>query len=253
VKKNISIVILTLMVSVIVLCASGRNHTNGDGNGGQKLASGQDSVSYIIGRDVGSQIQELGAEVDIEAFALGVREALDNAESRIDSLSADSIRRDLAMQMQEHMAQQQLEEAKAGQREGEAFLRANSKKKGVRTTESGLQYTIIERGTGAMPRMGDSVQIQYVGMLLDSTVFDSTLPGEEAVFELERIIPGLAEGIMLMQEGARYRFFVPSELAYGVTGAPPVVPPNATLIFDVELQEVIGGRGIPPQSGLWAR
>ncbi|MDO5577458.1 MAG: FKBP-type peptidyl-prolyl cis-trans isomerase, partial [Fibrobacter sp.] len=155
----------------------------------------------------------------------------------IDSMAADSIRRQFANQVQEQMEEDQEEQAKEYKELSEAFLAQNKEREGVETTKSGLQYEILAQGDGPSAESSDSVRVSYTGMLVDSTVFDST--AEPVVLELARTIPGLAEGIKLMNQGSEYMFYVPSELAYGEQGIPPIIPPNAALIFRVKLDDVL--------------
>lgn len=122
---------------------------------------------------------------------------------------------------------------------GEKFLEDNAKKEGVTVTASGLQYKVITPGTGKSPQATDTVEVHYEGTLIDGTVFDSSYRrGESIEFPLNRVIPGWTEGVQLMQEGGKYRFFIPSRLAYGPRGAGGVIGPNQALIFDVELIKV---------------
>ncbi len=121
---------------------------------------------------------------------------------------------------------------------GREFLEENAKNDSVVQTESGLQYMVLKEGTGAKPGPTDNVTVHYTGRLLDGTVFDSSMDGEPATFPLNRVIAGWTEGLQLMSEGAKYRLFIPSELAYGENGAGDKILPNSTLIFDVELIKV---------------
>ena len=124
---------------------------------------------------------------------------------------------------------------------GAAYLAANKGKPGVHTTASGLQYEILTAGTGPKPLPGDSVKVHYEGKLLDGTVFDSSVArGEPATFPLRQVIAGWTEGVQLMPTGSKYRFTVPSDLAYGPSGAGGVIPPNAVLVFDIELLAIVG-------------
>ena len=144
---------------------------------------------------------------------------------------------------QEQEAKQRAAMAENGKKlkaEGEAYLAENAKKDGVTTTASGLQYTVIKEGTGKSPKATDTVVCHYEGFLTNGTVFDSSVQrGEPAVFGLQQVIAGWTEGLQLMQEGAKYRFFIPYRLAYGEGGAGGSIPPYAALIFDVELIQVM--------------
>lgn len=122
---------------------------------------------------------------------------------------------------------------------GKTFLDENGKRVEVKTTASGLQYEVLEEGTGKMPAATDSVTVHYTGKLIDGTVFDSSVErGEPATFGVTQVIPGWVEALQMMKEGAKWRLFIPSNLAYGPNGAGNVIGPNATLIFDVELIKV---------------
>ncbi len=204
------------------------------------LRNYQDSLSYIIGRDVGAQLKELETTVAISPFSLGVEQALKGTPSMIDSVRADSIRRKFSMEVQEKLSKKQAQLAEENLQKSRDFLAENKKNPNVKSTSSGLQYIIISKGKGDRPAQTDSVKVNYKGMLLDSTVFDSTMAGNPVSLDLGRVIPGLSEGIQLMNVGSKYRFFIPPDLAYGPSGAPPAIPPNAVLIFDITLQEIIG-------------
>jgi len=193
-------------------------------------------VSYMIGRQVGDQLKTSQFPgFNLDNLYKGIQEALDNAEM---PLSQEQI------EGAYEVIQAELQKAKAAAEEkmkedGAAFLEENAKKDGVVVTESGLQYEVLEEGEGASPEATDMVKVHYRGTLLDGTEFDSSYKrGEPAEFPLNRVISGWTEGVQLMKEGAKYRFHIPSELAYGArsTGA---ITPNSTLIFDVELLEVV--------------
>jgi len=129
--------------------------------------------------------------------------------------------------------------AAANKKQGEEFLAANAKKEGVKTLPSGLQYVVLKEGTGKKPQATDEVEVHYHGTLIDGTVFDSSVDrGEPANFPVNRVIPGWVESLQLMKEGAKWRVFIPSKLAYRQRGAPPKIGPNETLIFEIELLHV---------------
>lgn len=134
----------------------------------------------------------------------------------------------------------QAEAGKAAKKEGEAFLAENAKKEGITVTKSGLQYEVLQEGAGKQPKATDTVRCHYEGRLLDGTIFDSSYKrNEPADFGLQQVIAGWTEGVQLMSEGAKYRFYIPYMLAYGEGGAGAMIPPFATLIFDVELIKVL--------------
>ena len=139
----------------------------------------------------------------------------------------------------EYLQQLQDKLAAASKEAAKKFLDENRGKEGVKETPSGLQYMVEKEGTGMRPSAADEVTVHYTGKLLDGTVFDSSVNrGEPTTFPLNRVIPGWTEGVQLMKEGAKYRFFIPSDLAYGAQGIPNAIPPHSTLIFDVELIKV---------------
>ncbi|HEX3019746.1 MAG TPA: FKBP-type peptidyl-prolyl cis-trans isomerase [Chitinispirillaceae bacterium] len=231
--RNIMLTSVSIFIFVFTIYSQGKTQNI-------KLNSYQDSLSYIIGRDVGAQLKELETNVKISPFSMGVEQALNGKPSLIDSTRADSIRRQFSSEVQEKLTKKQAELADENKKKSDTFLAANKKKPNVQTTASGLQYIVISKGRGNKPTRSDSVKVNYRGMLIDSTVFDSTMSGNPVSLDLQRVIPGLSEGIQLMNVGSKYRFFIPPDLAYGPSGAPPAIPPNAALIFDITLQEIIG-------------
>jgi FKBP-type peptidyl-prolyl cis-trans isomerase len=195
-------------------------------------------MSYVIGRDVGSQFKDLEVDIRIEPFVLGIEHVRSGGASLIDTVAADSLRRLFAIAARERLEQRQQELAEEQRKESVEFLARNRQKPGIKTTTSGLQYKVLEQGRGPRPEREDSVLVEYTGMLVDGTVFDSA--GAPVVLELQRTIPGLTEGIMMMRVGSRYRFYLPPDLAFGEEGIPPMIPPNAVLIFDVQLVNIGG-------------
>jgi FKBP-type peptidyl-prolyl cis-trans isomerase FklB len=199
-----------------------------------------DNVSYALGLGIGSQLKSMGAEsLNIDDFAQAIKDVLNDSELKISMADSQQI---VQKFFQEQEAKQRAAMAENGKKlkaEGEAYLAENAKKDGVITTASGLQYTVIKEGTGKSPKATDTVVCHYEGFLTNGTVFDSSIQrGEPAAFPLNGVIAGWTEGLQLMKEGGKNRFFIPYHLAYGEAGAAGSIPPYAALIFDVELIEV---------------
>ena len=199
-----------------------------------------DNVSYALGLGIGSQLKSMGAEnLNINDFAQAIKDVLNDSELKISMADSQQI---VQKFFQEQEAKQRAAMAENGKKlkaEGEAYLAENAKKDGVITTASGLQYTVIKEGAGKSPKATDTVVCHYEGFLTNGTVFDSSIQrGEPASFPLNGVIAGWTEGLQLMKEGGKNRFFIPYHLAYGEAGAAGSIPPYAALIFDVELIEV---------------
>ena len=199
-----------------------------------------DKLSYALGIGIGSQLAGMGAkELNIDDFALAIKDVISGSELKVDNAEAQTLVQNF---FQEQEAKQQAAAAEAGKAAkaaGEAFLAENGKKEGVVTLPSGLQYQVLKEGNGKKPSATDQVVCHYEGTLIDGTIFDSSYKrNEPATFGLNQVIPGWTEGVQLMQEGAKYRFFIPYNLAYGERGAGAQIPPFAALVFDVELIEV---------------
>ena len=192
-----------------------------------------DKLSYAWGLAMGSQLKGMGVNtLNIDDYTAAVRAVFDGAEPAVTPEEAQKL-------ISEYLTELQEKATKTAREAGEKFLAENGKKEGVHTTSSGLQYVIEKEGTGKSPSATDNVTVHYTGRLLDGHVFDSSVSrGEPATFPLNRVIPGWTEGLQLMKEGAKYVFFIPSDLAYGAQGAGRDIPPHSTLIFEVELIKV---------------
>ena len=200
-----------------------------------------DKVSYALGLGIGQQLAQMGAtDLNVDDFAQSIKDVLSGAELKVSHRDAQQIVLEYFTKKEAAMNAERAEKGKAAKAEGEKYLMENAKKEGVITTPSGLQYQVLKEGNGKKPTAKDSVKCHYEGFLIDGTVFDSSVQrGEPAVFGLQQVIAGWTEGLQLMSEGGKYRFFIPYRLAYGEGGAGTMIPPFATLIFDVELIEVM--------------
>jgi FKBP-type peptidyl-prolyl cis-trans isomerase FklB len=203
------------------------------------LKSQKDKISYIIGMDIGRNLQKGSIDFDPDILAKGIKDALSGGKPL---LTEQEIRETTAVFQKELMAKQEEAAKKLGEKnkkEGEAFLAENKKKEGVKTLASGLQYKVIKEGTGKKPKVTDTVTTHYRGTLIDGIEFDSSYRrGKPASFPVNGVIPGWTEALQLMGEGAKWQLFIPPNLAYGDRGAGRDIGPNATLIFEIELISV---------------
>lgn len=206
----------------------------------ETLTSERDKVSYMIGMDVGQSLLQIKDEVDVEIMARAVSDVLAGRETALSREEANRVREAFMQRLQQEMAAKRAKLAEENKKAGEAFLAENRKREGVKVTASGLQYEVIKEGNGKKPSATDQVKVHYVGTLIDGTKFDSSRDrGQPAVFPLNGVIPGWTEGLQLMSEGSIYKLYIPAELAYGEQGTQGLIGPNATLIFEVELLEVV--------------
>ena len=192
-----------------------------------------DKVSYALGLGIARQLAGMGAsEVNVDDFAQALKDIFAGKEPQVTDQEGQQLVNEFFQNKQAEMAAK----AKEG---GEKFLEENGKKEGVVILPSGLQYQVLREGNGKKPKATDKVECHYEGTLIDGTKFDSSYDrGQTATFGLNQVIAGWTEGLQLMQEGAKYRFFIPYNLAYGENGAGQSIPPYAALIFDVELVAV---------------
>ena len=193
-----------------------------------------DKFSYGLGMGIGQNLASRGvADMNIEDFVKGIKDVLSGAKTEMSHSEAQAV-------VNEHF-QKLAEEAYAQNKvSGETFLAENAKKEGVVTLPSGLQYQVITEGSGKKPSATDRVQCHYEGTLIDGTIFDSSIKrGEPAVFGVNQVIKGWVEALQLMQEGAKWRLYIPYDMAYGEHGAGEMIPPYSALIFDVELIKVL--------------
>ena len=194
------------------------------------------SFGYLMGRSNAESVKDL----DLDAFILGLKTAAQGGKS---ALTDEEMARVLTQHKKQSDAKQLIElkkKADANAKIGAEFLATNAKKQGIQTTKSGLQYQILKPGTGPSPKANSIVKVNYEGRLIDGTVFDSSIArNQTAEFQVSQVIQGWTEGLQLMKEGAEYRFFIPAQLGYGQIGSGDVIEPNSTLIFDIELIEIL--------------
>ena len=201
-----------------------------------------DKLSYALGLGIGQQLKQMGLKdsLVISDFAASIADVLNNAPLKVSHQEGQQIVNSFFSELEQKQNAAKAAAGKAAKEEGAKFLAENTKKEGVIVTKSGLQYEVLTEGTGKKPKATDTVRCHYEGRLLDGTVFDSSYKrNAPADFGLQQVIAGWTEGVQLMAEGAKYRFYIPYMLAYGEGGAGASIPPFATLIFDVELIKVL--------------
>ncbi len=202
------------------------------------LATEKEQVSYMIGMDMARSLEPVKDEIDLDALHKALKSSLAGEKLLLDEKQAGEIREAFAQKVQAQRIAKMMADAKKNLEDGQKFLAENGKKPGVVTTASGLQYQVLTQGKGAKPTPADAVSAHYKGALLDGKVFDNSYDrGEPATFVLGQLVPGWQEGITLMPVGSKYRFWIPSNLAYGEQGAGPIGP-NQTLVFEVELLDI---------------
>ena len=200
-----------------------------------------DKLSYALGIGIGRQLAQMGADsLNIDDFAQAIKDIIGGQSLQVSDSEAQQLVNSFFQEQEAKQRAAAAEKGKAVKEAGEKFLAENAKKDGIITLPSGLQSQVLKEGNGKSPKATDRVKCHYEGTLIDGTMFDSSIQrGEPAVFGLNQVIAGWTEGVQLMQEGAKYRFFIPYHLGYGEHGAGASIPPFAALVFDVELIEVV--------------
>jgi FKBP-type peptidyl-prolyl cis-trans isomerase len=230
-----NVLIVAILVIFIGACNKGANIGKN-----AKIQSELDTVSYALGADVAKSLQTRNGvdELSYSAFMKGMREVFDGEEVMLDDNQRRNKIRSYLQQLSQKRNQENL-------KQGQEFLEKNKEKEGVEVTGSGLQYKVIKEGAGISPDANDTVKVHYVGKTIDGATFDSTKEnGDPISFPVNRVIKGWTEGLQLMKEGAHYKLYIPTDLAYGEQVRPGgKIEPNEALIFDVELVEVIPAEG----------
>jgi FKBP-type peptidyl-prolyl cis-trans isomerase FkpA len=244
-KKFFKVTVLASAVSLLAACGQEAQEAPAEKVTDIKAYTQDQQAAYAIGSIVARNLvaplkrqEELGAPLDKEIIVQGITDALNEATQ----LSDEELQTVLKA-YDEKMNTLSTEAARVESEKAEAdaanFFAENGKKEGIITTDSGLQYEVLAAGTGKKAEPSDTVTVHYTGSLLNGNVFDSSVErGEPATFALNRVIPGWTEGVALMNVGSKYKLYIPSELGYGAQGAGADIPPNSTLVFEVELLEI---------------
>jgi len=231
-------VFLLLPLGLVLSCA---DHEKSSATIPQKLSTTREKFSYALGYDFGPNMEHIKSGVELQFFMRGLEDYLNKKESLVPMDERQRLRAEEFTRIGDEYIARQKEEAQQRLQAGEAFLAENQNKPGVVTTASGLQYLIVAEGRGPKPGPDDRVKIKYRGAFIDGKEFASTerLLGKPSTLLVKSGIPGWVEGFQLMRVGSNYRFFLHPRLAYGEIGQKPDIPPNATLIYDVELVEIM--------------
>jgi FKBP-type peptidyl-prolyl cis-trans isomerase len=209
-------------------------------SGTPALDTEDQKASYGIGHQMGSQLAPAQSHIDMDAFLAGVRDGMAGSDPAVAQAEIQTALQSLSERVNAEETERRAAEGEANAAAGEAFLAENAAKEEVSVTESGLQYEVLREGDGPRPGLEDQVRIHYRGTLIDGTQFDSSYDREQpATFGVSGVISGFSEGLQLMPVGSHYRLFIPSELGYGPGGSGRNIGPNATLIFEVELLEIV--------------
>ena len=204
------------------------------------LETDRKQVSYMVGMDIAKSLDQIKDDIDVDTLAMGLADSFAKKGIKLTDEQATQIRSTFTQQLQQRAVAKQAEEGKKNLAEGEAFLAANKGKPEVRTTESGLQYQILRAGSGPKPGPTDTVKVNYKGTFIDGKTFDSSYDrGQPVDFALNQVVPGWGEGVALMPVGSKFKFWLPSSIAYGEQGQQPTIGPNAALVFEVELIEIV--------------
>jgi len=232
---------MTVRILAAALAMTSMNACTQGQKGRVELKNQIDSVSYAIGADIGANFKRSKLDdVNLDAMAMGLRDGLDSA-ALMDEGTVQAVVQSYMMKLQEERMKEEQAEGENNRRAGEEYLATNGKRQGVVTTPSGLQYEVVNMGTGPKPTESDRVRVHYTGALIDGTVFDSSVKrGEPVVFGVTQVIRGWVEGLQLMPAGSKWKLHIPSDLAYGPSGGPGGgIPPNSVLVFEVELLEIV--------------
>lgn len=245
-NRLVSLTALGLSLPLLTLTPAAAEET------APKLETDSQKLSYALGMGIGTSLKRLGpsANLDIKVLAQAIGDVMDAKPTLLTEQEANQTRTAFNQKMQEAAAAEKKVRAEKNRAEGEAFLAQNKTKPNVVTTASGLQYEVLNQGTGDTPKDTDTVSVEYRGTLIDGTEFDSSArQGKPASFPVKGVIPGWTEVLKLMSVGSKYRAYIPAALAYGDRGAGQLIGPQATLIFDIELLSIAPPQAQPAAKG----
>jgi len=227
------------LAGLMTACGGGKDDGKGVG-ASVKLDNDHAKFSYAIGMDIGQSVKSLGDDIDQDALVAGIRDRLNGAKPRLSKEEAVKVQQAYFKKRAEKQAAARKAEGEKNKAEGEKFLAENAKREGVHVTASGLQYEVLKQGDGPKPKATDRVKVHYRGTFIDGSEFDSSYSrGQPVVFPLNGVIKGWSEGLQLMPVGSKYKLYLPASLAYGEQGAGKRIGPNKTLIFEVELLDIV--------------
>ncbi|MFH1866450.1 MAG: FKBP-type peptidyl-prolyl cis-trans isomerase [Candidatus Eisenbacteria bacterium] len=231
------ILVAAALLALMLACVS----CGGEGTARKtSLDNDAEKASYAYGMDVAASMERSGMDLDVDSFVQGFRDTLEGVKPLLTEPEKLQVMQDYAARMREKQMAEAETAAGTNLVEGTAFLEANKTAEGVKTTASGLQYIMLKEGDGMRPTVDSRVKVHYTGTLIDGTKFDSSYDrGQPAEFPLGGVIPAWTEAVQLMRVGGKIKIFAPPSIAYGERGAPPVIGPNATLIFDIDLIDIV--------------
>ncbi len=235
-RSLITTIVCSMLLTFTISCKDTKQQTDA----ADKPQTEKDKISYAIGVNLAGRISMVKDEIDIAMVKKGLTDSLQGNELLVTNEEAGILLQSFSEKIRAKQQEEMTMAAQKNLEEGQAFLEANKSKEGIVTTDSGLQYMVIKEGSGRTPGSTDRIKVNYKGTLLDGTEFDSSdRHGGPAEFQADQVIKGWTEGVQLMKEGGKYRLFIPSDLAYGPRSVSQEIGPNSTLIFEIELLEIL--------------
>jgi len=228
--------LIVLATAAAVLSLTSCAKKDAENSGKTEVKSEKDKISYVFGYNIGKNLKMAETEIEMKTLMAGLNFGLNGK----DSMMTEPQMAEVMQKFQEDQMKKMQAKATSAQKDGIDFLAKNKTQPGITTTASGLQYKVITEGKGAIPKASDKVKVHYKGTTVEGKEFDSSYKrGEPVTFQVDQVIKGWGEALQLMKVGGKYQLFIPSELAYGERGAGQDIPPNAVLLFDVELIDIV--------------